>query len=142
MSEQLTIFQRARVAATPDDPFETWWKEYPRKKDKKAARIAFKKATKHTAFDELLSCVRAFSGRMSGKDEEYIPYAATWLNKERWLDEKPNAQVVDNRKEARLNGLASMIKKRFRTTSLGPSEVREVLAAGLITTEEARYYGV
>lgn len=139
---QLSIFQQAKLAARPDDPFEIWWQEYPRKKDKKAARIAFKKASKHTGFDELLSCVKAFSGRMSGKDEEFIPYAATWLNKERWLDEKPNTQVVENRKEARLDSLANMIRKRWRTTSVGPSEVREVLAAGKITLEEAKAYGM
>lgn len=141
MSEQLSIFERARQAAKPDDPFESWWTHYPRKKDKHDARKAFKTAMKAVDYSEILECVKAFSRRVADKDETFIPYAATWLNKRRWLDEKPNPEIVENREEKRLQAIAWIIKRGMHTTTVGPTQARECLRAGLITEKEAKDYG-
>jgi hypothetical protein len=60
---------------------------YPRKDGKKEAAIAFAKALKKTTLEKMLAALSWQIPRW--KDPEFIQYAATWLNKERWADEPP-----------------------------------------------------
>ena len=73
---------------TPDK-FETFWKEYPKKVGKGAARTAFAKAIKKAKLETLIEAVRKQrQGSQWKKDEgRYIPNPSTWLNQERWEDE-------------------------------------------------------
>lgn len=66
------------------DRFETWWQVYPRKVAKGAARTAYAKAEMMCDPGMLL----ARAGEVEDRGE-YTPHPATWLNKERWLDEVP-----------------------------------------------------
>lgn len=68
-----------------DQGFETWWKEYPRKVAKDAARRAYFSALRRGATPgELLSHLKAFEWH---QDANFRPYPATWLNSGRWQDE-------------------------------------------------------
>ena len=67
--------------------FEQLWGEYPRKVNKAAARKAFKAAAKKIEFYDLLPKFEAFVITLEGKEAQYIPHLATWLNGERWNDE-------------------------------------------------------
>lgn len=82
--------------------FEEWWKHYPRKVAKGAARRAFAKALKKTDLETLTTTVQRFAAKIAGKDPELIPHAATWLNAERWGDEDlaPTASGADLAKRA------------------------------------------
>ena len=75
----------------PTDPFEKFWKVYPKKKSKGAARKAFENALKKEGVtgDVLIDAVnRQRCGAQWTKDNgQFIPYPATWLNQERWEDE-------------------------------------------------------
>jgi hypothetical protein len=79
------------------DAFDRFWKAYPKKVGKDAARKAFAKVK--APVDVLLSAVEAQKrSRQWLKDSgQYIPNPATWLNQGRWEDELPeagNLQIV------------------------------------------------
>lgn len=67
--------------------FDKWYQAYPRKIARADAEKAYRLAVKKADAATLLAAVQAFARSMSGKDAKYIPYPASWLNKERWSDE-------------------------------------------------------
>lgn len=72
-----------------DDRFDRFWKVYPRKEGKKAARSAFKSMIKRKHLDEARKALPLHIAmwREQGRPTSAIPHAATWLNGERYLDE-------------------------------------------------------
>jgi hypothetical protein len=72
-----------------ETPFDTFWREYPKKKSKGQARTAFNKALKKTTFDIIMTALRALkeTKQWTKNGGEFIPYPATWLNAEGWEDE-------------------------------------------------------
>ena len=76
----------------PDSEFDTWWKNYPRKKGKGQAVKAYKAARKTTSAETLLEAVKRQSPTLMSKGSEYCPYPATWLNGQRWEDEPERPQ--------------------------------------------------
>lgn len=68
---------------TPPTEFEQWWKLYPKKLDKGHARKAFAAARKKADFETLCAAVRRFP---FSPEKQFIPYPATWLNGERWME--------------------------------------------------------
>lgn len=77
----------AEIRGQLRDFFETsFWPSYPRKVGKGAARRAFETACGKTSPETIIAAVKAFAAQCVGKDENYIPHAATWLNAERWQD--------------------------------------------------------
>jgi hypothetical protein len=85
-----------RNAEHPD--FEAWWKLYPRKVSKGDARIAFAKAMRRpdVSLAILTDGVKRYAASVRGKDPQFIVHAATWLNRERWLDELPRLRAVNS----------------------------------------------
>ena len=67
----------------PETSFDLWWEAYPRKVAKGSARKAYAQALKKVPADSLLKLTKAFT---FDKDEKFIPFPATWLNAERWLE--------------------------------------------------------
>jgi hypothetical protein len=77
--------------------FDAFWRDYPRKVGKAAARKAFAKALKSTNPEVIRSGVEALRSEVVGKDPKFTPHPATWLNEGRWDDETPgNAQIPAN----------------------------------------------
>ena len=76
--------------------FDAFWKDYPRKIGKEAARKAFAKALRLTDFAKIMEGVVTLRMEVAGKDPKFTPHAATWLNAGRWDDEveRPTLQVV------------------------------------------------
>lgn len=64
--------------------FEEFWNAYPRKEGKKRALSAYKGLSK-TNRQAALADIQA--GRFNGKEKQFIPHAATYLNGERWRDQ-------------------------------------------------------
>lgn len=75
--------------------FEEFWKTYPRKDSKQAARKAFNKAAKAHGSGKLIEEIERWSGlwQSAGIEKRFIPHAATWLNQERWEDESPSPRL-------------------------------------------------
>jgi hypothetical protein len=75
--------------------FDEFWKVYPKKVGKEAARKAFAKI-RPTAelFGEMLSAVERAKKSAQWQEEHgrFIPNPATWLNQGRWDDELTEAQ--------------------------------------------------
>lgn len=72
-----------------ETPFDTFWREYPRKKSKGQARTAFDKALKKTDINTIMTALRALkeTKQWTKNGGEFVPYPATWLNAEGWEDE-------------------------------------------------------
>lgn len=75
-----------------DDPFETafqqFWEAYPRKISKKDAKKAFKSAQGPKYLETILSSLRSDvkDWEIHEREEQHIPYPATWLNATDWTD--------------------------------------------------------
>jgi hypothetical protein len=74
-----------------NDGFEHWWKEYPKKADKKNSFAKFKLATKKLNDDGVTDFVNMITKdckkRFANTEKSFIPNATTYLNGERWNDE-------------------------------------------------------
>lgn len=67
---------------------ERAYQAYPRHVAKGAAAKAWAKATLKAEPDVLLSAVVAYAASPAGRSGKFIPHFATWLNSERWLDDR------------------------------------------------------
>lgn len=82
--------EKRREEKNTNTLFEVFWKSYPSKVGKDAARKAFEKRRPD---DELLALMMAAldvqkcSERWTKDNGQYIPNPATWLNQGRWMDE-------------------------------------------------------
>ncbi|MHB1310527.1 MAG: DUF1376 domain-containing protein [Gemmatimonadaceae bacterium] len=72
-------------ARAADADFERFWSAYPRRVGKGQARRAFLAAVKKTPAAVILAGVQR---AVWSPDPNFIPYPATWLNGERWRDER------------------------------------------------------
>jgi uncharacterized protein YdaU (DUF1376 family) len=68
------------------DQFETFWKVYPKKTAKENAKKAWIKIKPN---DELIAKITKAvkDQKLSEREQQFIPHAATWLNAKRWEDE-------------------------------------------------------
>jgi hypothetical protein len=82
--------------AAPSKEFDSFWASYPRKIGKEAARKAYAKAIKKTTAGKIMDGVEQLRIEVAGKDQQFTPHAATWLNAGRWDDEveRPTLAVV------------------------------------------------
>ena len=73
---------------TVDTQFERFWKAYPKKKGKDAARKAFKRVT--VPVETLLDAIEKQKtwSEWQRDNGQYIPNPSTWLNQGRWEDEE------------------------------------------------------
>ena len=112
----LTYVSKVRTT----DRFEEFWKLYPKKAGKGYARKAWQKLTPSNLLqDQILLSLKNQLGQPDWKklNGQYIPHPATWLNGERWLDEKAQeAHVSDLTPAARLQ-LARERDQRLRGAS-------------------------
>ena len=78
------------------DAFETFWKAYPRKVGKDAARRAFAKVK--VPVETLVAAVEAqkSSTQWTKDNGQFIPNPATWLNQGRWEDEVADTTPADD----------------------------------------------
>lgn len=73
------------AGASRENVFENWfWKPYPRKVGKDAARKAWAQAVKRAPPETIIA---ALAGYRWPDDPQFIPHPATWLNQGRWSDE-------------------------------------------------------
>ena len=73
-----------------EDPFEVFYKTYPRHTGRLAAEKAFRAALRKAPADDILAGARRFAAdpNLPPKEEQrFIPMPATWLNQGRWDDD-------------------------------------------------------
>lgn len=83
------------VEAPGPDPFDAWWKLYPKKKDKPQARAAYAAALKKPGVNPPLLLAALQKQLPSMTDIQFVIYPERWLKRERWADEAeaPSAPV-------------------------------------------------
>lgn len=70
--------------------FDRFWQACPRKVGKGQAKPAFAKALRKTPASTIIAAMASFASRMreQGTEERFIPHPTTWLNGERWIEER------------------------------------------------------
>jgi hypothetical protein len=81
-----------------EDQFETFWRTYPRRIGKGAARKSFEKALKLESFDGIMTGLHRQLSYYASKEQQFIPHPTTWLNQERWSDEPQPIQSKSGRR--------------------------------------------
>lgn len=100
--------------------FDDFWLLYPRHVAKKDARKAWARISP-TLYADILTALAAWRRVWAGKDQEFLPYPATWLNGERWEDELPRGVTVSAACHK-----PAQVSKTERAAM--PNEVRALLA--------------
>lgn len=94
---------------TKEEQFEAFWKSYPRRQGKGAARTAFAKAIKKTTLENMLKAITAYVANKPGYQDYKHP--STWLNGECWDDEwEPQQAKASRPVETRDEYIARAIK--------------------------------
>lgn len=84
------------------DGFDEFWKVFPRRVAKFAARTAWDKALKHDTADAIIAGAKRYAKERIGQDIRFTAHPATWLNQGRWLDEQePAPMTATDRMEVR-----------------------------------------
>lgn len=71
-----------------DAEFDRFWAAYPRREAKGPARKAWDKAILRADPDRILAAAETYRDQ-PGRDPKFTAHPATWLNGDRWLDERP-----------------------------------------------------
>lgn len=96
-------------------PFDDFWTAYPRKKGKGQARTAWAKAVKKVDPAVIISgCVQFRQWcEQDGTEAQFIPHASTWLNGERWTDER------DPQPQSRMQANLAVVDRLWKTRGMG-----------------------
>lgn len=101
LGKEIALFDLPPKA--PSDPlaaFEEFWKVWPRRQGKGAARKAFISAVaKGVDAAFIIASATAYAHRcqLIGKESQFIPHPSTWLNQERYDDDAEAAPQVRSR---------------------------------------------
>lgn len=79
--------RRCTSGGGDDQLFERFWQAYPRRTAKGHARKAWRAALKKVDAESLILKTSQFAKQQAGKEPQFIPHPASWLNAERWEDE-------------------------------------------------------
>lgn len=86
------------------DLFDEFWKEYPKKSDKRVALKAFKSAMKRADFEQILAGVIAYRQATESIEQRFVKNPATWLNADAWENEiqpSPDSEAAQRAQQRR-----------------------------------------
>jgi len=86
--------------------FDNFWKEYPRKSDKRAALKAFRSALNRASFEDILAGVLRYAQDPNLPETRFIKHPATWLNADAW----ENGPLPEIRKKKKQTDWDSLMK--------------------------------
>ena len=116
---------RAKPQAARAEAFEDFWRAYPRKVAKDAARRAFDKALKAGVdAGALIAGAQRYAVERQGQDPKFTKHPATWLNGGCWEDELPGP-IIDQ------EGNVVAVERPPRQQRYDPSAERWALAEQL-----------
>lgn len=76
-----------KPTATSDESFDRFWLAYPCRAGKGVALKAWEKAKAKADAETIIQAAAEFAASPKGRGE-FVPHPATWLNQERWLDDR------------------------------------------------------
>lgn len=106
------IVQGPLTPQNDPDRFEEFWRAYPRKVGKGAARKAWVKALDKTTAQVMIDAAKQFRLWMAHTEPRWVPHASTWLNGERWDDEPDEAPAPRSTADERVD-MAAEAGRRF-----------------------------
>lgn len=87
VKEQIHAQAKAERERVDAQTFDQFWENYPRKVGKGAAWKAFVKVAQNVSALTIIEGARRLSEDPNLPAQQFIPYPATWLNRDGWLDE-------------------------------------------------------
>jgi hypothetical protein len=90
--------------------FDEFWKEYPRKSDKRAALRAFNSAITRASFEDILAGTIGYANDPNLPEARFIKHPATWLNADAWENPPLPALKKSGNKEAQKKKLDEWLK--------------------------------
>ena len=90
--------------------FDEFWKEYPRKSDKRAALRAFNSAITRASFEDILAGTIRYANDPNLPEARFIKHPATWLNADAWENPPLPALKKSGNKEAQKKKLDEWLK--------------------------------
>lgn len=96
------IKKGTNVPKKEQEQFDHFWDLVPRKEAKGRARKAFLSALKKTSFEYLCDGMSRYALDRRGKSKQYTALPASWLNDERWSDERTSTAAETARAAADL----------------------------------------
>jgi hypothetical protein len=140
--QEPSVPPRRRGHAPASADFDEFWRAYPRKDDKKAARKAFDKMAPSS--EKLAIMLAALRRQAAGEDwkkdgGKFIPYPATWLNGERWDDEGVQVLAAGSTDYARTRAALDAERERDRKLIVDPKRIQAAKAVG--AAARARSFG-
>jgi len=91
--------KRTRKKHGEDDPlFMRFWEAYPRKVERLKAHKAWCKAVKGTDPETIIEAVVEYAESPAAIDLQFVKYPASWLNAERWADDRAEWNRKSNSK--------------------------------------------
>lgn len=87
--------EKTNTRQKAEDLFSEFWKAYPRKAGKDAARKAFdRRKVTRDVLGEMLGAIKAQAASVQWQRDagQFIPHPSTWLNEGRWQDEAVGAE--------------------------------------------------
>ena len=117
--------------------FEDFWVVWPRKDAKKSASAAWARAIKRADPSRILDAAREYACHPARPEKQFVPYAATWLNGDRWDDPLPEAppppQTFARQRQQNALSLVGAYKEREASEEVGSGA-----AAGLQALDRGR----
>ena len=71
-----------------NDYFDDFYNQYPLKKAKRRAKLAYTAALKRAPPEVILAGVKRYANERQNDDPKFTKHPATWLNADGWLDEE------------------------------------------------------
>lgn len=94
-----------------DSAFDEFWSIYPRKVGKAQARKAFAKALEEYDVKVITEGARKLAADPNLPEIRFVPYPATWINREGWEDDPhPESAEMRSKKAAILPGKRDWVK--------------------------------
>ena len=90
--------------------FDEFWKEYPRKSDKRAALRAFNSAITRASFEDILAGTIRYANDPNLPEARFIKHPATWLNADAWENPPLPALNKSGNREAQKKKLDEWLK--------------------------------
>jgi hypothetical protein len=92
--ESISPTSRKSNTKVDDEEFETFWRAYPRREAKGAARRAYEKARKSVSAETILQGAERYARERTFEDPKFTKHPATWLNGECWGDEPRQPHLI------------------------------------------------
>lgn len=87
-----------------DEVFDEFWKHYPRKINKAAAKQSFATALTKEKSSVIIKGAKEYSESVNLDDLKFVPHPRTWLRQERW-SEKPEIEIPE------MNGMKKALEE-------------------------------